>query len=878
MKNQNDVLLVNPGRYLYPYPPLGLGYLASYLERYSDCVREVALVDENAKESPESLIREYRPKIVGITATTPQIVRAHEIAKYCKFLDPKIICIIGGVHCTVRPRETLGEFSHFDLGVYGEGEETFRELVDAIYRQNLRLEDIDFSGIKGVVYRQGRKVIQSPDRGYIADLDSIPLPDRSLYNLNYYLKPRQAIRGIARKAIQIMSSRGCPYNCRFCSSSLMWHRKLRFHSPERFLAEVSDLEKLGFNGFYLHDDTFIANKERVYRICEMLIKGDYHKRMVWAAQLRPNLIREEGDVAMLKMMKQAGCLQVEYGFESGSQRMLSFLKKDLATIEQNQKALDLSKRAGLRVFGNFMVGTQGETEEEMRETQMFINRNLSKLDYYQVYVTTPYPGTELWDVCEKENLLKDVTWEKFGMGILADFVFSNSVRPNFVHGLVRELTNQAVGKISFRDKLRWLTVRLTDDPRYVFMMVRNYFGKRETTAGKNKEAEKSQKIGVLIGQIRQMGGVGVAAFEEVRNLKRLGYEVELIILKERKEFSQNEVFVRDLSPRYLSREIPWPFNISFDLPFFSFLNSFHLTFPFLAPFVIREREYKYLIVHETYNAFTALTLKWFRKIPFYPFIWDPISYILPRVYGKRRLRFAFPLLLPLGRFLDRLIVREAETVLLGSRAHDSLLREISGRSNFAVVYSGCYPEETIPERREDFIIAVTKWDIGKNPDFLLQVMEKLENKETRLVLAGNWVQASLQAEFLRRAERLSLRGRIELTGWIDDKMKKNLLRRARVLVHPIVEAFGIFGLEAAGCGCPVVIPRGSGVAELFEDGVHGFFPKEGDVEAFAKALDLLLADERRAWEMGRAAWEVAKRYTWKGQARRLLEVLENGKR
>ncbi len=874
MKKRNDILFVNPGRYLYPYPPLGLGYLASYLKRYSECVREVTLVDENAKDSPESLIKEYQPKIVGITATTPQIVRAHEIAKYCKSLDPKIICIIGGVHCTVLPRETLKEFPGFDLGVYGEGEETFRELVDVIYRQDFRLDDVAFFGIKGLVYRQDLEVLQSPDRGYIEDLDSIPLPDRSLYNLDYYLKPRQAIRGIACKAIQIMSSRGCPYNCRFCSSSLMWHRQLRFHSPERFLAEVEELRRLGCNGFYLHDDTFIADKARVFQICEGLIKRGYHKNMVWAAQLRPNLIRDESDVAMLRLMKKAGCLQVEYGFESGSLRMLSFLKKEAATVEQNQKALELSKKAGLRVFGNFMMGTEGETEDEMRETEAFINRNLTQLDYYQVYLTTPYPGTELWHVCEKENLLKNITWEKFGMGILADFVFSNTARPDFVHGLVQKLTNQAVGKISFRDKFKWLRVRLADDPRYVLTMLKSYFLKRKQDGSDSQPAVRRKKIGVMIGQIRQMGGVGVAAFEEVRNLRKLGYDVELIILKERKGYSHNDIFTEGLPLRFISREIPWPFNISFDLPFFSFLNSFHLTSPFLVPWVIKKNEYDFLIVHETYNSLTALTLKWFRGIPFYPFIWDPISYILPRVYAKKPLHFAFPLLLPLGRFLDRLIIREAKRVLLGSRAHLSLLQKISGRNNFEIVYSGCYPQATLPDRRGKFIVALTKWDIGKNPNFLLEVVNNLQDNEARLVVAGNWVQESLRNEFVKRVSDLGLEERVELTGWIDDKMKTNLFLRARVLIHPIIEAFGLFGLEAAACGCPIIVPEGSGVAELFENGRGGYFPKEGNLAGFARCLDQLLSDERKAWEMGRGAWEVAKKNTWEIHTKHLLEVLE----
>jgi len=478
MKPNNAILLINPGRYLYAYPPLGLAYLASYLEKNSKFNPAISIIDENAKEIPELLIKKGRPRVVGISATTPQIIRAHKIAKFCKRLDPKIICIIGGVHSTILPAQTLKQFPSFDLGIYGEGEQTFQELIDAIWEKNFRLNKINLSQIKGVIYREDKKIKTSPRRELIAELDSIPIPNRGLFNLKYYLKPRQVIRGVTCRATQVMSSRGCPYDCRFCSSGFMWQRRVRFHSPERFVKELKTLIHFGFNGFYLHDDTFIANKARVVQICKILIKKNYHKKLIWAAQLRPNLIRDENDVKMLRLMKKAGCLQVEYGFESGSQRILSLLKKDSATVEQNQKAIDLTKKADLRIFGNFMIGTQGETKKEILETRKFILTNYAKLDYYQVYPTTPYPGTAIWDICKKENLLKNASWQNFGMGVLDDLVFSNTADSDFVHKVIHELTNKAVSKIALRDKLKWLSVRMVDDPRYVLSMLKGYFNSK----------------------------------------------------------------------------------------------------------------------------------------------------------------------------------------------------------------------------------------------------------------------------------------------------------------------------------------------------------------------------------------------------------------
>lgn len=387
--------------------------------------------------------------------------------------------------------------------------------------------------------------------------------------------------------------------------------------------------------------------------------------------------------------------------------------------------------------------------------------------------------------------------------------------------------------------------------------------------------EAHGKIGILVGQLTQMGGVGIAAVEEVGNLRELGVSAELVVLKERKG-SPYAGLIAGLPVRYLSREIPWPLNVSLKIPFFSFFNLFHLTFPFLALMIIRKEDYRCLIVHETYNALTALVLKRWRKIPYYPYVWDPVSYILPRVYARRLLRFFLPWLLSLARWADRLIIKEAAVVIVSSQQHAARVRELFPKARVRVIPAGCHPQVKIPERRGDFILALTKWDWGKNPFFLLEVLGKLKLPETKLIMGGNWTQPSLRKGFEKRAAQRGLTDRIEITGRIDEDKKTELFLTARVLVHPIFEAFGMFGLEAAACGCPVVIPQGSGVTELFADGVHGFFPKEGDVAGFAEALNFLLVDKRRAWTMGEAAWEAARQHTWESHARDLLAVISPG--
>jgi glycosyltransferase involved in cell wall biosynthesis len=390
--------------------------------------------------------------------------------------------------------------------------------------------------------------------------------------------------------------------------------------------------------------------------------------------------------------------------------------------------------------------------------------------------------------------------------------------------------------------------------------------------------KQSKKIGILMSGLAQVGGVGIAAIEEVRNLREMGYEVELVELSDMKNFSF-QGFLEGVPRRILSRELPWPLNLSVKMPFFSFFHSFHLTMPFLAPLLIKKGEYEYFFCHETYNLLTALMLKWTRKIPFYALLWDPISYILPRVYQNKPLGRFLPIFLPLGKMVDRLVIKESEIVFLCSLYHSRLVGKLAGlKKKIVPLYPGCNPLAKIPRRRGDFIVALSKWDLGKNTPFMLEVLAGLRNKNTKLKIAGGWVQEGVKKDFLKRMDQLGLGDRVEILGRVSEEEKERLFSTARVLIHPIVEAFGMFGLEAAGCGCPIIIPQGSGVNDLFKDSVHGFFPQEGDVKRYVSCLDKLLKNERTAFKMGQTAWGIARRTTWRYHAESIVKIIEGSKK
>ncbi|MFC1721529.1 glycosyltransferase family 4 protein [Patescibacteria group bacterium] len=384
-----------------------------------------------------------------------------------------------------------------------------------------------------------------------------------------------------------------------------------------------------------------------------------------------------------------------------------------------------------------------------------------------------------------------------------------------------------------------------------------------------------KKIGIILGQIRQMGGVGIAAFEEVRNLRRLGYDAELIILMDVPGFKYKD-FTHGIPIRQLSHEFPKLFQKTFRIPGFSFLSAFHLFTPFLISKYIKRGEYDFIFAHETYNILSALKLWQKNRIPYGGFVWDPASYILPRVYRKRAVGLLLPIMKPIIKYYDRKLVRHSRFSTVCSNAHYKFVRSLSSRDNIKILHPGCDIEsEAIPAKRGDYLLALSKWDIGKNPEFFLRVLKKLKNKKVKLIIAGNWVQEDFRREFISKVKQYGLGKRIEFIGRVAGEEKNKLFRDARFLIHPIFEAFGMFALEAAAWDCASILPAGSGVNDIFKHGQSGFFPKEGDVTAFATCLDKVLADPKLAYDLGYKARKIAERNTWKHHTDRLAEYIES---
>ena len=380
------------------------------------------------------------------------------------------------------------------------------------------------------------------------------------------------------------------------------------------------------------------------------------------------------------------------------------------------------------------------------------------------------------------------------------------------------------------------------------------------------------RIGILTDKLHS-GSTPKVIGEEVRYLRDLGHDAEAIsIMEGLPKGDQYRDFLEGLPLRFLSREFhPLFKKLSFRFPFFAFFSSFHLLSLYFSTQVIRRREYDAIVSHATYTCLTAKRLWKKKDIPYFAFIWDPISYILPKCYGDRSLKHLFPILLPLGSKLDSYLLSDALVVMTCSHFHLNLLRTKTDKP-IEVVYPGCEPIEELPQKRGDYILGVDRWDIGNTPNKLLGMM-KLLPSQAKLLVVGFWHPSQLRERFEKDVKRQGLSEQVKVMGPANKKLLTKLYSQARVLVHPNEEVFGFVPHEAAACGCPIIMPATSGNTEIYKHGVHGFFPPKFDVDEYAKYVGKLIADERLAWRMGNEAWKVAKNYTWKEHALALEKVI-----
>ncbi len=386
-------------------PPLGLAYLAGYVrsEGY-----KVKIIDGPASElSTEDIverIKKDKPKMVGITSITLTFFRAVKLAEAIKKNVPETLVIAGGQHVTIMADQVFEDCKSFDLLVIGEGELTLTEILENNRRGTLEQNK---PNIKGISYLdKNGKIVTTAPREVIKDVDSLPMAAWDLLPIKKYRPLPNNYKRLP--ALSMMTSRGCPFKCTFCSASAVFGKNIRMRSAKKIIEEIKYLiERYGIKEISFWDDTFTVNRKRMTEFCNLIITEKID--LTWGCYARVNTV----DFELLKMMKKAGCWSVFYGYEAGSKVLLDNIKKGV-TLDQIRKANQWTKDAGIEIRGSFMIALPGETPELAEQTIKFAIE--LDPDYAQFSITTPYPGTVLYDEAPKygaldANLSKYTGWE-----------------------------------------------------------------------------------------------------------------------------------------------------------------------------------------------------------------------------------------------------------------------------------------------------------------------------------------------------------------------------------------------------------------------------------------------------------------------------------
>ena len=356
------------------YPHLGLGYLASSLEQNG--FEEILIID--AKLERKNLdnvlydLKAFNPDVLGITAMTHEIIQASQLAEQVREIFPPITIVVGGVHVSILPQETLEEFPAFDYGICNEGEKSFPLLMKALSEKG------ELETVPNLAYRNSNSVNLTFQADWLNDLDSIPFPA-----WNRFPKARE---------YPILTSRGCPFQCNFCHP---YGRKVRNRAPEKAIKEL-DWVVSTFNPeiINVYDETFGIDRERTVQLLDMMKECKIPQRVKWYAYTRVNVATED----LLKRMKDAGAFMVGFGIETGNEEILKKSKKNI-NLERAEELVLFAKKLGLITQTYFILGHPYETLETMNDTVNFAVKLNGDLTCFGIMV--PYPGTKIYEMAIK---------------------------------------------------------------------------------------------------------------------------------------------------------------------------------------------------------------------------------------------------------------------------------------------------------------------------------------------------------------------------------------------------------------------------------------------------------------------------------------------
>jgi len=384
-------------------PPLGLLYIAGYLEKYSD--HQIKIIDAQVEELNYQALEEqvdlFKPDIVGLTAMTMTLLDVIKTVEIVKKVKPDAKIVLGGPHVHLYPNESIN-LSNIDFLVLGEGEKTFKLLLDNI--SNF----FELEKIPGLVFKNNGQIINTGIPEPINNLDDLPFPARHLVPYKKY----NSLLSKGSCVTTVFTSRGCPFQCSFCDRPHLG-KKFRARTANNVVDELEECVKMGIKDFLVYDDTFTVDKQRTIDICDEIVNRDL--KINWDIRSRVDTITED----MLVKLKKAGCCGIHYGVEAGTEKILKVLNKGI-TIDQVKKTFDLTRKYKIPILAYFMIGSPEETKEDIL-TNFDVMKKL-KPDFVHMTILTPFPGTKIYFNGLASGIIKKDYWQEFAANPEEEFV------------------------------------------------------------------------------------------------------------------------------------------------------------------------------------------------------------------------------------------------------------------------------------------------------------------------------------------------------------------------------------------------------------------------------------------------------------------------
>lgn len=395
-------------------PPIGILHLASMARKYG---YQIKMVDAHAEglrvENIVEIVREFKPQYLCLTAMTIMIDASAVIAKAVKLEFPEVVTLIGGVHFTAEPIRTMEEYPQFDAGVVGEGEVALIDLLQAK----------DYSKVGSLVWRNGSEIVVNPRRSFFKDLDEFPFPAFDLVGDKLFSHYRLSVFGTKHfHSIGLVSSRGCSGHCTFCDLGVVG-RGYRIMTAPYLISHLNELhEKYQVNDLLFYDDMFTGNRKRLEDFCHAMIEAG--TPFTWSCCSRVDFVQY---LDIVGLMRDAGCHTIEFGVESGCQRILDSMRKNV-TKDKIRHVIDQATKAGITTKANFILGHLGETHDSLEETIEFA-KSLN-VTYVQHTHLVPLPGSEIYETANKHGTF-DPSWSKMNT-LLINFIPNGLTREDLV--------------------------------------------------------------------------------------------------------------------------------------------------------------------------------------------------------------------------------------------------------------------------------------------------------------------------------------------------------------------------------------------------------------------------------------------------------------